>query len=102
MPKKYFFTGYNKLAKRAGDLYVCRENDRWQINAGVDSCGHDPGFGVVSYIVDGSAESLDHAAFCKETASCQSFIVDELEATPEECKEVFEKIWEYIHNSRSV
>ena len=50
--KRYFYRGYSETAGRHGDLYVLRQENRWHINAGVDSYGHNPGFGVWCDITD--------------------------------------------------
>ena len=94
--KRMFFTGYSELAKRPGDLYVKRNNDRWHINAGVCSTGHDPGFGIVFDIVDGTHESKEIEEFFKKTAKIQKFLVEELGATWQSSHKVFEEIWDYI------
>ncbi len=94
--QKIFFTGYAKLAGRTGDLYVKRNNGGWHINAGVDAMGHDPGFGVVYDLMDGTPESNEYAEFLKQTARVQQFIIDELGATRQLCDNVFEEIWNYI------
>ena len=94
--KKIFFAGYSKPAGRSGNLYVKRNNGCWHINAGVDARGHDPGFGVVYDVADGTPESNEHDAFVKQTAGVQQFIIDELGATRQSCDRVFEEIWNYI------
>ena len=94
--KKTFFKGYSKLARRSGDLYVKRNNGYWHINAGVDANGHDPGFGVVYDVVDGTPESNEYDKFINQTARVQQFIIDELGATRQVCDNLFEEIWNYI------
>ena len=94
--EKVFFTGYSKLAKRPGDLYVKRNNNCWHINAGVNSMGHDPGFGVTFDIVDGTPESKKFEEFFKKTTEIQKFLVNELGETQQSCNKVFEEIWNYI------
>lgn len=94
--QKTFFTGYAKHAGRSGDLYVKRNNGGWHINAGVNAMGHDPGFGVVYDLMDGTPESKEYDAFVKQTAGVQKFIIDELGATRQSCDQVFKEIWNYI------
>ena len=94
--KKVFFSGYSQLARRSGDLYVKRNNGCWHINAGVYAMGHNPGFGVVYDVVDGTPESIKFDEFLKQTASVQQFIINELGATQHSCDKVFEAIWNYI------
>ena len=94
--KRVFSTGYSQLAGRPGDLYVMRNSNCWHINAGVYSCGHNPGFGVVFDVVDGTPECDSCEEFFKQTASVQQFIINELGATQQSCNRVFEEIWDYI------
>lgn len=93
---KVFFCGYSVLSGRSGDLYVKRKSDCWHINAGVNSLGHDPGFGVVYDVVDGSPESKFFEEFLNKTASVQQFIINELGATQQSCDKAFDEIWCYI------
>ena len=99
--EKRFFAGYCESAGRGGDLYVVRKDNCWQLNAGVNACGHDPGFGVVYAVVDGSPESEQFEAFFQKTASVQNFIIRELGATQQTCDQVFEEIWNYIRQNAS-
>lgn len=96
---KVFYCGYCALAKRPGDLYVKRTNNCWEINAGVNSMGFSPGFGVVTDIADDSPAYENFEEFIKKTASEQQFIIKELGATQQEAKKIFVEIWDYIHQS---
>lgn len=95
--KKYFYEGYSKSAGRGGDLYVLRKDNCWQLNAGVNSWGHDPGFGVTYDVSCDSEEFNSFEQFLKKTDTVQQFIKNELGAENDICNETFIKIWDYIH-----
>lgn len=99
--KRVFFTGYSQLAGRPGDLYVMRKNNCWHINAGVDSCGHNPGFGVDFDVVDGTPESVSFEEFFEQTARVQRFVINELGATQQSCNGIFEEIWGYMQQKNA-
>ena len=96
---KVFYCGYCARAERPGNLYVQRTNNSWQINAGINSMGFSPGFGVASNIADDSPAYESFEEFIKETASEQQFVITELGATQQEVDKIFVEIWYYIHQS---
>lgn len=94
--KQYFYRGYSKTAGRQGDLYILRKRNCWHINAGVNSCGHDPGFGVWCDVMDDSEEMGDFTLFLQKTAEIQEFMKVEFPMDAETCRKVFLEIWQYI------
>lgn len=97
--KQYFYRGYSQTAGRQGDLYVLRQENRWHINAGVDSCGHDPGFGACCDVMDGSDEMADFELFLQKVTAVQKFMTAEFHADAEACRQLFLEIWQYIHRT---
>lgn len=97
--KCYFFCGHSQSAGRQGDLYVLRKRNCWHINAGVDSYGHNPGFGVCCDVMDGSEEMVDYEQFLQKACGIQEFMIAEFRADAETCRKVFLEIWQYIHQT---
>lgn len=98
--KKVFYSRYSAYAKRIGDLYIKRCDGYWNINAGVDPFGHDPGYGVAYDVADGTPESNQYDEFYKKTAEVQRFIIHEFGVTRESCDEIFKEIWNYIQKDK--
>lgn len=97
--KHTFYRGHSETAGRQGDLYVLRKCNRWHINAGVDSCGHDPGFGVWCDIMDDAEEMSDFELFLQKATDIQKFMTAEFHADAEIFRKVFLEIWQYIHQT---
>ncbi|MBE5936926.1 MAG: hypothetical protein E7265_02725 [Lachnospiraceae bacterium] len=95
MDRKYFL-GYNGCPKE--DLYVQRRNDCWHINAGVNSIGHTPGYGVCCDIADDSLEARDLSSFLLKTKPIQEFIIQNKFVGTDRCTNIFIDIWNYIQN----
>ena len=97
--KQIFYRGYSQTAGRQGDLYVSRKRNCWHINAGVNSSGHDPGFGVCCDIPDDAEEMADFERFLQKAADIREFMLLEFHADTETCRKVFLKIWQYLHHT---
>ncbi len=98
--KRYFYRGFSKTAGRQGDLYILRKKNCWHINAGVDSCGHDPGVGVWCDIMDDAEEMADFELFLQKVTDIREFMIIEFHTDAETCRKVFLEIWQYIHQTR--
>ena len=97
--KKYLYEGYFQAAGRRGNLYVLKKGNCWHLNAGVNSWGHDPGFGVFYDVSCDSEEFNAFEQFLEKTDRIQQFIKSELGAEDDVCNEIFKKIWDYIHHT---
>lgn len=99
--KCYFFCGHSQSAGRQGDLYVLRKRNYWHINAGVDSYGHDPGFGVCCDVMDDSEEMADFELLLQKTVAIREFMMAEFHVDAETHRKIFLEIWQYIHQTDS-
>ena len=97
--KQYFYRGFSETARRQGDLYVLRKDNCWHINAGIDSYGHNPGFGVCCDVMDDTEEMADFELFLQKATDIQKFMTAEFHADAEICRKVFLEIWQYIHQT---
>ena len=97
--KQIFYRGYSETAGRYGDLYVLRNGNRWHINAGVCSSGHNPGFGVWCDVMDDAEEMGDFELLVQKTVDIQEFMKVEFCVDAETCRKVFLEIWKYIQQN---